>query len=321
MVTKMTVAVDAMGADDPHAVPDGIAQARERGHHVIAVGTEEALARCPGLDNIVTKEWIGMADKFDQTWRRGAPYSTFAAARQVAERKANAFVGFGNTGATMVAAQREIGLLSGADRSAIAVTLPKSSGYLVLLDAGANTACKPEWLVQSAGMGRAYARTLGQDKPGVYVLSNGGEMSKGTEQVREAIRLLYEQSFEGFGGPIEGHTMFLEPGVDVVVVDGFAGNIALKVLEGVAKMLSLGFHKIVANDPSKLVELGALRAKFDPHQYGAAPLLGTDGVAMIGHGGSNAQAVLKAVEAAERCVEMKMVDEIRSWLRGLAVPA
>jgi glycerol-3-phosphate acyltransferase PlsX len=248
--------------------------------------------------------------------------------RLVRDGEASAFVSAGNSGGVLASAlvgEGRIGRIPGIDRPALSTIFPTIDGTSLLLDIGANTDCKPEWLVQFALMGNAYAkRVMGIREPRVGLLSNGEEDTKGNALVQETHRRL--RAFDlRFVGNVEGKD--LTRGLaDVVVADGFVGNVAIKTAEGVASML---FHTLRTEIKSRtLASFGALMAKpafratakkLDYREYGGAPLLGVNGVVIIGHGRSDPLAIENAVGVAIDAVEADLVETIRRDIEGTAV--
>jgi glycerol-3-phosphate acyltransferase PlsX len=236
--------------------------------------------------------------------------------RLVREGEADGFFSAGSTGAAMAAATLIMGRIKGVQRPAIATVLPSVGEPTVLLDAGANADCKPEHLVQFAHMGVAYAATvLEKARPRVALLNIGEEPSKGSQLAQEAHALMAEQ-VPGFIGNVEGRDL-LTGFADVVVTDGFTGNVALKLLEGTSKVLmgqvkdamtSSAVRKAAASVLAPA--LRELKAQLDPDAYGGAPLLGVAGVCIIGHGSSNATAVKNAIEVAARAIQGDLTGRV-----------
>jgi glycerol-3-phosphate acyltransferase PlsX len=235
-------------------------------------------------------------------------------------------VSAGNTGAAMAAALFGLGRVEGIDRPAIAAALPTTRGRAILVDVGANVDCRPKHLVQFAVMGSVYARILGIPDPRVGVLSNGTEETKGNDLVIRAAELL-RQSGLRFIGNVEGREFF-DGAADVVVCDGFVGNLVLKFGEG----LALGIFTLLREELTRGVRvrlgvalaapgLRAVRRRMDYTEYGGAPLLGVNGVCIISHGSSRAKAIRNAVALAVESVRARMVDVIRVDVGRLAEPA
>jgi glycerol-3-phosphate acyltransferase PlsX len=247
--------------------------------------------------------------------------SLVRAAEAVRDGKAAAMVSAGNTGATMASALLRMGRIKGVSRPAIATPIPVPDGTpTVLLDAGANAECQPEWLVQFAQMGAVFANErYGVDQPKVGLLSIGEEAKKGNPLVKETYPLLAGADLAGtFVGNVEGRDLMTD-GVDVVVTDGFTGNVALKTLEGGLRALVAALFAVFgADDEAKraaevlMPHLLPLYAQLDPDTYGGAMLLGVDGVCIISHGSSSATAIVNAVGVAAEMVDHGIVDRLRS---------
>jgi glycerol-3-phosphate acyltransferase PlsX len=260
---------------------------------------------------------IEMGDKPREVIRGKSDSSVMVSARLVKDGEADAFISIGNTGAAMAASVFLLRPIPGVDRPAIATPLPSRSGKtVVMLDAGANVDCEPHQLLEFAVMGQCYARqVLNVPKPTVGLLSNGEEESKGNELTKSAHKLLKER-ISDFAGNVEGRQVF-EGIVDVVVCDGFDGNIVLKTGEGVAEMvLSLLKEELTRHKWMQLLllplrgEMRRLRDRIDYREFGGAPLLGVNGVCIIGHGRSDARAIVNAVRVAETSVRNNLVSEI-----------
>lgn len=310
----MRVAVDAMGGD--HApqveVAGAVAAAREFGIPVTLVGKTEILEKelashqIKGLDISLhhASEVVGMHDSASDAVRKKRDSSVRVAFDLVKGGGAHAAVSAGNSGATMAAAMFALKRVKGVDRPAIAQVFPTMSGHTLVLDVGANVDCKPLHLVQFAIMGHVYAQhVMGTQSPRVGLLSNGEEDSKGTELTRETNRILKRSSLD-YAGYVEGRDIF-NSSVDVVVCDGFVGNVVLKLSEGLAE--AIGTMLKTEINSSLLSRLGYLlsrtafnnfKKRVDYAEYGGAPLLGIDGVGMICHGGSNVKAIKNAVRFA-----------------------
>lgn len=327
----MRVAVDGMGGDNAPVieVEGAVAAAREFGIQVTLVGDSEALSQelakhpCGGLDISIVhaSEVVGMHDSASDAIRKKKDSSIRVAYDLVKDGKAVAVVSAGNSGATMAAGMFVLKRLKGIDRPAIATIFPTLSGKTLVLDVGGNVDCKPQNLVQFALMGEVYAKYfMDIENPKVGLLSNGEEESKGNELTRETNALLRSVPFN-YLGYIEGRDVF-NGRVDVVVCDGFVGNVVLKLSEGLAeavgKMLK---DEIKQSFLSKVGYLLARRAfknfkkKVDYSEYGGAPLLGINGVGMICHGGSSAKAIKNAIrfahDYARKGVNQKMAEKLQ----------
>jgi glycerol-3-phosphate acyltransferase PlsX len=326
MTARVTVAVDAMGGDraPDEIVAGSIQAARELGVEILLVGREEDVtpllpggAPPDGVDVLDAREIVAMHDEPATAARTKKDSSIVRAARAVREGQAQAMVGAGNTGATMAAALLKLGRIRGIARPAIAVPIPVPGGRpQLLIDGGSTVDCTPEWLVQFARMGREYARTrLGVEEPSVGLLSNGEEPGKGDELRKESYPLL--EKVEGFAGNVEGRDL-MHGTVDVVVADGFTGNVALKSLEGALRAaVTLVFGVLdstpEAREAAKVVAPLLLEASadLDPDNTGGAALLGIDGVCVISHGASSARAIVNAIRVAAECVETDVVGRLK----------
>jgi len=308
MAGDLPVAVDAMGGDNaPEEIVAGARRAAdELGVAVVLVGPPEVLGDAAGLEVIPASEVIGMDDDPAQGVRRKKDSSLVRAAEAVRDGRALAMVSAGNTGATMASALLRMGRLKGVVRPAIATPIPNIGSHpSVLLDAGANAECSAPMLVQFAQMGSAYSTArYGVAEPSVALLSIGEEKSKGSPLVKEAHALLEATSGIRFLGNVEGRDL-LRGAADVVVTDGFTGNVALKTLEGALRFLldqlmaAFGADEDTAKAAEVLLpHLGPLASEFDPENTGGAMLLGVEGVCVISHGSSSARAIVSAVRVA-----------------------
>ncbi|MFI5048002.1 MAG: phosphate acyltransferase PlsX, partial [Acidimicrobiia bacterium] len=233
---------------------------------------------------------------------------------------ADALVSAGNTGATMAAALLRVGRIRGVVRPAIGVPIPVPGHHpQILVDGGAAVDCAPEWLYQFAVLGREYARVrLGIDEPRVGLLSNGEEASKGDELRKQAFPLL--ERLPGFVGNVEGRD-FMHPVVDVIVTDGFTGNVALKTIEGAirgtASLVFAALDDPEIKDAAEIVMPRLLEAatELDPDRVGGAVLLGIDGVCVVAHGSSNATAIVSSVARAVECVQQRVVERAKEAVR------
>jgi glycerol-3-phosphate acyltransferase PlsX len=316
----LPIAVDAMGGDNaPKEIVEGAKQAvEELGLPVVLVGQPEAIGATGGLEVIPASEVIGMRDDPAQGVRRKKDSSLVRAAEAVRDGKAAAMVSAGNTGATMGAALLRMGRLKGVQRPAIATPIPvPGQTPTILLDAGANAECTPTYLLQFAQMGAAFATARYRIKePKVALLSIGEEETKGTALVKEARGLLVDAGLN-FVGNVEGRDL-MSDAADVVVTDGFTGNVALKTLEGSLKFLvSAVFNAMNSSEEAKSVSnilldaLAPVAAELDPDATGGAMLLGVEGVCIISHGSSSARAIVNAVRVAGEMVDGALVDTLR----------
>ena len=320
----LPVAVDAMGGDRaPGEIVAGAVQAAESGLPVVLVGDPERIGDTGGLEVIAASETIEMHEDPARAVRTKKDSSLVRAAEAVRDGQASAMVSAGNTGATMASALFKIGRIKGVGRPAIATIIPvPGSTPTVLLDSGANAECSAAWLVQFAQMGSAFARQrLGIAEPRVGLLSIGEEPGKGSPLVKETFALL-DGGEAGPGvkfiGNVEGRDV-MSDAADVVVTDGFTGNVVLKALEGSMKLAFKSVLEAMSSSPEAkaasevlLPALMPLVAELDPDTYGGAMLLGVDGVCVISHGSSSARAILNAVGVAHHAVTEALVDQLRA---------
>ncbi|MCU1342608.1 MAG: phosphate:acyl-[acyl carrier protein] acyltransferase [Candidatus Acidoferrum typicum] len=332
----ITIAVDAMGGD--HAprpeVEGAVVAAREFGVRILLVGLAPELKRelakhahrgLP-IEIVPASEVITMHDSPSQAFRKKKDSSAHVAAKLVRDGLADGFISAGNTGAVMAVARFGLGTLSSVDRAALAAPFPTArGGTSVMLDVGANVDSKPAHLVQFAVMGEIYYRAIfGTRRPKVALLSIGEEEMKGNELTREAhIRL--KQSTLNFVGNVEGREIF-GGAVDVIVCDGFIGNVALKISEGVAQhivgLLKDALQSTLSSQVGYVLSKKAyrnFRKKIDYSEYGGAPLLGVRGVTVIGHGSSNAHAIKNAIRVATELVRGGVNERIEQELSMLPV--
>ena len=332
----ITIAVDAMGGD--HAprpeVEGAVVAAREFGVRILLVGLAPELKRelakhshrgLP-IEIVPASEVITMHDSPSQAFRKKKDSSAHVAAKLVRGGLADGFISAGNTGAVMAVARFGLGTLSSVDRAALAAPFPTArGGTSVMLDVGANVDSKPAHLVQFAVMGEIYYRAIfGTRRPKVALLSIGEEEMKGNELTREAhIRL--KQSTLNFVGNVEGREI-LGGAVDVIVCDGFIGNVALKISEGVAQhivgLLKDALQSTLSSQVGYVLSKKAyktFRKKIDYSEYGGAPLLGVRGVTVIGHGSSDAHAIKNAIRVATELVRGGVNERIEQELSMLPV--
>jgi phosphate acyltransferase len=309
------VAVDAMGADrGPDEIVAGALAAASDAVDPIMVGPSGL--DTAGLQLLEAPDVIAMDEKPSDAVRSKPNSSLVVACKAVAEGKADAVVSAGNTGAMLAAGLVELRRIPGVRRPAIAVTIPARRGPSVLLDSGANADARPEDLVQFAHMGAVFAEDiLGVSEPTVRLLSIGEEPEKGNQLTLEAHELL-QASDLNFGGNTEGRDLLVGAG-DVIVTDGFTGNVTLKLLEGTIRTVLDAFREeITASAPGRLGGLlirpaaRRLRARLDPDTYGGAYLLGLRGLAVIAHGNSSRRAIENAVRLAVRGVEKDVVGRL-----------
>ena len=322
----LPIAVDAMGGDKaPGEIVAGARQAADLGFNVVLVGPADLPGR-GGIPLIVASEVIEMHDDPAQGVRRKKDSTLVRAAEAVRDGKASAMISAGNTGATMAAALLRMGRIKGVNRPAIATPIPVPGSLpTLLLDAGANSEVQADWLVQFAQMGTVFSRhRFGIKDPKVGLLSIGEEPGKGDTLRKEAYELLSVAGGIKFIGNVEGRDIMTDI-VDVVVTDGFTGNVVLKTLEGALKTVVKALFAAFASDESYkphadalLPALLPLYSSLDPETYGGAILLGVEGVCIISHGSTSAKAMLNAITVAHEMVTAGIVDEIRSAIAASA---
>ena len=325
-----------MGGDHApaHPVDGAIAAARAHGLGIDLIGRESAiraeLDRHPDMGDLDVRiidapDVIEMSESPAKALRRKPRASIRVAAEHVACGNAVAMFSAGHTGASVVAAHAVFGMMPGADRPALAPTVPTRTGSAVLLDAGATVECKPLHLRQFASMGAVYARVgLGIESPRIGLLSIGEEETKGNELTREAHQLL-KASTLNFVGNVEARGIFAGE-ADVVVCDGFTGNVALKLSEGLVEMVEdlLG-EELQSTFSAQMGYLLSRRAfrrfrrRVDYSEFGGAPLLGVNGLCIVGHGRSSVKAVRNAVAMASRMNENGMMGRLRKEMSGATV--
>ena len=332
---QSVIALDAMGSDRrPKPEIEGAIQAaRHFDVRVLLVGPkatlEAELGRYPGVDGLPIEivhasEVIGMEDKAVQAVRSKRDSSMRVGLRLVRERRAAGFVTAGNTGAAMATAKMVLGAIPGVDRPALAAVFPTAMGTAAtLLDVGANVDCKPHNLEQFAVMGDIYFRTMfGTQHPRVGLLSIGEEETKGNELTKEAFLLLKRLPLN-FVGNVEGRDLY-NGHVDVIVADGFVGNVALKISEGVANLVRYALKESLKATITRQVGYLLSRSAFadfkkrlDHTEYGGAPLLGVKGVCFITHGSSNANAVKNAIRVAAEFAQSGINQKIEKELASI----
>ena len=329
------IALDAMGSDRaPRPEIEGAIQAARRfGIPVTLIGPEEILraelSRHPAAASLPisiahASEFITMDDKAVQAVRSKRDSSMRVGLRLVREGAASAFITAGNTGAAMATAKMVLGGLPGVDRPALVAIIPTAVGSVcTLLDVGANVDCKPHNLEQFAVMGDIYFRSMfGVEKPRVGLLSIGEEEGKGNELTREAYDLLKLLPVN-FIGNVEGRDLY-NGEVDVIVADGFVGNVALKTSEGVAhlvrQVLKESLAATITSQVGALLSRSAFadfKKRLDHTEYGGAPLLGVKGACFITHGSSNVNAIKNAIRVASEFVERDINENIERELASL----
>jgi glycerol-3-phosphate acyltransferase PlsX len=314
----LPIAVDALGGDKaPSEIIAGAREAVAAGIDVILVGPR-GLAGCEGFELIEASEVIEMHEDAASSVRNKKDSTLVRAAEAVRDGKASAMISAGNTGATMASALLRMGRIAGVKRPAIATPIPApGTTPTVLLDAGANAEVEPEWLVQFGLMGSVYADArFGVKNPRVGLLSIGEEPGKGDTLRKQAYELFSNAKNLNFIGNVEGRDIMTDK-VDVVVTDGFTGNVALKTLEGTMRGVVKALFAAISAPEYKehadgiMPALLSLYSTFDPDTYGGAILLGVDGVCIISHGSSGSRAMLNGIKVAKEMVEVDMVGKIR----------
>ncbi|MDX2136952.1 MAG: phosphate acyltransferase PlsX [Chloroflexota bacterium] len=331
----MRIVVDAMGTDN-YPAPDvegAVLAARDFSDPIIVVGDEAAIKRelakhtTAGLpiEVVHASEVITMEDKPGTVGKAKPNSSMHVGMNLVKQGQADAFVSMGNTGAALsIALLHTLRRIRGVKRPALTAIPPFAGKQMVFTDVGANADCKPDWMAQFALMGSIYAQTtLGVKKPTVALLSNGEEEGKGNELIRQSAELIAALPVD-FIGNVEPKDV-LKGAADVVVMDGFVGNIFIKSLEAGTSALTQIIRQELMN--SFLTKIGAalarpafgrVRKQIDPFEIGGAPLLGIDGVVIIGHGRSNATAIRNGVRQARAAVQGKVIETIHTGMASLA---
>lgn len=333
MSGHLTIALDAMGGDlGPEAVVPGAALALQKKKNLrfMMYGDskkiEPLLAQYPKLAKVTSVHHTDFAvsphEKPGVALRAGRQSSMRLAINAVSEKQAHCVVSGGNTGALMAMAKMVLKCLPGIERPAIASLLPTVDKEIVMLDLGANLECNSEMLVQFAILGSVYARVVrGHSQPSVGLLNIGSEDAKGHEEIREAAAILGRIQFPGkYAGFIEGNDIPMGT-VDVVVTDGFTGNVALKTAEGVSKLMTTVLKKKLKESPLAMfgafLAMGALKklkTEMDPRRYNGGMFLGLDGVCVKSHGGMDAfgfsNAILHAAEIADKNFNVRVAAEI-----------
>ena len=324
-----------MGGDHaPARIVDGaVAAARHLDLELLLVGPTNVVARelsrhrdvdSLRIEIVDASEVVGMAESPALSLRRKPRASIRIAAEVVARGQADALFSAGSTGATLVAAYSTLGLLPGVDRPALATAIPTRQKPAVLLDAGANAECRPQHLLQFAAMGVVYAQVaLGIDEPRVGLLSIGEEETKGNELIREAHRLM--KGLPRFIGNVEGRDVYGGE-ADVIVCDGFTGNVALKISEGlvdtIEHLLGQEIQSTFTSSVGYLLSLRAFRRfrkRVDYSEYGGAPLLGVKGVCIVGHGRSSTKAIRNAIAMAHRFATQDFMRRLEQGIAAVSV--
>lgn len=331
------IAVDAMGGDTAprHVVDGALAAARHLDLGLLLVGRpaviDTELARHLNVDMsrvrvVAADAVVEMAESPAAALRRKPTASIKVAADCVAKGEAAALFSAGHTGATVMAAYTTLGMLPAVDRPALCATIPTRRSPAVLLDVGASVECRPAHLLQFAVMGSVYAKAaFGIERPRVGLLSIGEEATKGNDLTRDAHRLL-QASPLAFIGNVEAKDVYT--GIaDVIVCDGFTGNVALKISEGLVEVVEDLLHEELSRTVTMRVgsllthrALRRFRRRVDYSEYGGAPLLGVNGVAIVGHGRSSAKAVRNAVAMAFRFASGHLIERLERDIAGAAVP-
>lgn len=331
------IAVDIMGGDHaPQAIMDGLAGVLKHETpdlHLSLVGLEDVVKselkrigfeNDPRISIVPATQVVGMDEHAAQAIRSKKDSSLNVAAMLVKEGKADAFFSAGNTGALVSSAVLRLRQLPGIQRPGIAVTMPTMDGEFILLDAGATVDCKPIHLVHFAVMGHIYAQSLhNKQQPKVALLNVGAEEMKGNELIREVHHLLKELPGINFIGNIEANELFTGK-ADVVVCDGFTGNIVLKTCEGLPRSIFTGLKESLMS--TLRTKIGALLAKpafmklrqrLNPDEYGGAAILGVNGVVVKGHGSSKARAVECAINVVQRTIKLNINQQISDFIKAL----
>jgi phosphate acyltransferase len=327
----MAIVVDAMGSDE-HPDPEihaALEASQLYGEEIILVGDQDLLnGKLNALNTrglpvriVHAPDVLEMGDKAVTSAQKKPNNSMAVGLELVKNGEAKAFVTAGNTGAAMFVALRKLGRIKGVQRPALTALFPVKDGYTVVLDIGANADARPEFLLQFAIMGSIYAeKVLKISKPRVGLLSNGEEAGKGNQLVRDTYPLIASSGIN-FIGNVEGKELFGHE-ADVVVTDGFTGNVLLKSSEAVARLITDVLRQELMT--SFRTKIGALLAKpafggikkmMDPAEIGAAPLLGIDGLVFVGHGRSNAHAMTNAIRVAHQAVQANLLEELRQQIQ------
>src|SRR6476619_2922843 len=324
MAGGVTVALDGFGAEQGFDVlAEGARMAAADGIRLRVFGPERGmdLDGVDGVELIPTTEWIGNEEDPVPAVRARKEASVVRAARDGIEGNSDAMVSPGSTGATMAAATFGLRRLKGVQRPALAVQLPVPGKPVLFLDVGANAEVRAQHLVQFAFLGAAFSdAVLGVSNPSVGLLTVGEEAGKGREEVVEEHRLLSQAPNLNFAGNVEGRDLPAAT-VDVVVTDGFTGNVSLKLLEGTAKTVAAAVGDAARSNPLAALgglmlkpALGGLRRELHPDSTGGAILLGLRGIAVVGHGSSGAEGIANAIRLAARCAEVDAVGRTAALL-------
>jgi glycerol-3-phosphate acyltransferase PlsX len=324
----MTVILDAMGSDNyPKPEIIGAINAhKEIGEEIVLVGDEKLIRKEMGdlgvsdsvLRIVDAPEIVEMWEKPVEAARKKPNNSMAVGVRLVKDGTGSSFVTAGNTGGAMFNGLRELGRIKGVQRTPLSVVFPTRKGKCVVLDIGANVDCRPDFLVQFAIMGSIYANFIsGVEKPRVGLLSNGEEPGKGNQLVQEAYKLL-EKGTVNFIGNVEPKELFAGE-VEVVVTDGFTGNVLIKGSEAISRfMVDILKDSLMGSLRTKMGAVLArpafntLKSTIDPSEIGAAPLLGLDGLVLVGHGRSDARAITSSIKLAKKATDSGMLEKMRA---------
>lgn len=321
----VTVALDGYGAEQGHDVlAEGARIAAADGIRLRVFGPpgELRLDRVDGVEVVPTEDWISNREEPVAAARARREASVVRAVRDVAEGRADAMASPGSTGATMAAATFGLRRLKGVQRPALAVRLPVPGKPVLFLDVGANVEVRAQHLVQFAYLGAAFSEAvLGVRRPRVGLLSVGEESGKGREEVVSAHALLSEAGGIEFSGNVEGRDLTAGT-ADVVVTDGFTGNVSLKLMEGTARSVTAAIRDAARSNPLAALgglllrpALGGLRRELHPDTTGGGVLLGLRGIAVVAHGSAGAEGIANAARLAARCVEVDAVGRTAALLR------
>ncbi len=327
----MPIVLDAMGSDD-HPVPEiaaAIEFAKNTGEKIFFVGNKDVIFKHAAesdfaglpIEVVHAEDILEMGEKAVKSTREKPNNSMAIGLKLVKEGQAGAFVTAGNTGAAMFNSLRVLGRIKGVARPALTTLFPTRDGHCIVLDIGANADCRPEYLQQFAVMGSVYAEKMrGIKNPKVGLLNNGEEPGKGNELAKNTYPLL-ETCGINFIGNVEAKDVFAGK-ADVVVTDGFTGNMLLKSSEAAAKMMTdILKEGLMSSVTGKIAGLLAkpvfrtVKAKLDPNEIGAAPLLGIDGLSFVGHGRSNSTALINGMTLAKTAADMDLISLIRDALQ------
>jgi phosphate acyltransferase len=325
MPEGITVALDGFGAEQGFEVlAKGARAAAADGIRLRVFGPPERLGLdgADGIEVVPTNEWIGNGEDAVSAVRAKKEASVVLAAADVAAGRSAAMVSCGSTGATMAAATFGLRRLKGVQRPALAVQLPVPGTPVLFLDVGANVEVRAQHLVQFAFLGAAFSEAvLGVERPRVGLLSVGEEAGKGREEVIAANDALAAAKGIDFVGNVEGRDL-PDGAADVVVTDGFTGNVSLKLMEGTAKAVTGAIRGAARSNPLAALggllmrpALGGLRRELHPDSTGGAILLGLRGIAVVGHGSAGAEGIANAIRLAARCVEVDAVERTAALLR------